>query len=153
VDSLVGGYSEDRFISSFVGYGPSKQPHLVILVVIDEPQGIPYGGTVAGPVFKNIAERSLPYLNIPPTEATTLAQAPIEKKAPQPLSRAAQSVSDQGMMPDLRGLSMRSALNKVQALQLPAKVSGTGRVIDQHPSAGTRVEKGDACFLTLRPDF
>ena len=55
VDGLVGGYYEDRFISSFMGYVPSNQPRLVILVVIDEPQGIPYGGSVAGPVFRNIA--------------------------------------------------------------------------------------------------
>jgi beta-lactam-binding protein with PASTA domain len=48
---------------------------------------------------------------------------------------------------------MRAALNKVKALQLPVKVSGTGRVVDQDPSPGTRVEKGDTCFLTFRPDF
>jgi cell division protein FtsI (penicillin-binding protein 3) len=153
VDRTLGGYSEDRFISSFVGYGPSSQPRLVILVVIDEPQGIPYGGTVAGPVFKNIAERSLPYLNIPPRRATILAQTPGEKKAPRPLRRTVQKVKDRGRMPDLRGLSMRVALNKVKALQLPVKVLGTGRVVDQHPSPGTRMEKGETCFLTFRQDF
>jgi cell division protein FtsI (penicillin-binding protein 3) len=153
VDRTAGGYSEDRFISSFVGYGPSSQPRLVILVVIDEPQGIPYGGTVAGPVFKNIAERSLTHLNIPPTRVTILAQASGEKRAPRPVKRAVQNVKARGRMPDLRGLSMRSALNTVKALQLPVKVSGTGRVVDQHPSPGTSLEKGETCFLTFRPDF
>jgi cell division protein FtsI (penicillin-binding protein 3) len=85
VDSLVGGYYEDRFISSFVGYVPSNQPRLVILVVIDEPQGIPYGGTVAGPVFKNVAERSLQYLNVPPTQATIMAKVSARRTAGRPL--------------------------------------------------------------------
>lgn len=150
VDSLIGGYSDDRFISSFVGFAPSHQPRLVILVVIDEPQGIPYGGTVAGPVFKNIAGRSLPYLNIPPTRTPILVKASTKK---QPLKEAAQIPMDRGRMPDLRGLSMRVALNRVRALQLPVRLSGTGRVVDQHPGPGTTVERGDVCFLTFRPDF
>jgi len=156
VDSLVGGYYEDRFISSFVGYVPSNQPRLVILVVIDEPQGIPYGGRVAGPVFKNIAERSLQYLNIPPTGATTVAKASAKKTAWRPPKRTVQKVvargEPSGRMPDLRGLSMRAALNRVRALELAVTVSGTGRVVDQRPRPGIIVEKGDACFLSFRPD-
>lgn len=153
VDSLVGGYSDDRFISSFVGFVPSDKPRLVILVVIDEPQGIPYGGTVAGPVFKNIAGRSLPYLTIPPTRPPILVTASTKKHIQQPQKGAPQSQGDQGRMPDLRGLSMRVALNQVRALQLAVRLSGTGRVVGQHPGPGTTVEKGDACLLTFSPDF
>ena len=69
------------------------------------------------------------------------------------MKRAVKNVKARGRMHDLRGLSMRTALNKVKALQLPVKVSGTGRVVDQHPSPGTSVEKGETCFLTFRPDF
>jgi len=156
VDSLVGGYYEDRFISSFMGYVPSNQPRLVILVVIDEPQGIPYGGTVAGPVFKNVAERSLQYLTVPPTRTTIMAETSATRPEGQPLKRSLQKAvhrgNPSGRMPDLRGLSMRAALNRIRALQLPVAVSGTGRVVDQRPGPGTTVEKGDACFLTLRPD-
>ena len=157
VDSLVGGYYEDRFISSFVGYVPSNQPRLVILVVIDEPQGIPYGGRVAGPVFKNIAERSLQYLNIPSTKGPILAKASTKKILWRPPKRIIHEAMHVGKpsrrMPDLRGLSIRTALNRVRALELLVAVSGSGRVVDQRPSPGTIVEKGDACFLTFRPDF
>ncbi len=157
VDSLVGGYYEDRFISSFVGYVPSNQPRLVILVMIDEPQGIPYGGRVAGPVFKNIAERSLQYLNIPPTKRPLLAKASTRKIPRQPPKRAIHKTMPRGKsskrMPDLRGLSIRAALNRVRALELLVAVSGSGRVVDQRPRPGTIVGKGDACFLTFRPDF
>ncbi len=157
VDSVVGGYYEDRFISSFVGYVPSNHPCLVILVVIDEPQGIPYGGRVAGPVFKNIAERSLRYFNIPPTRGTIVVKASTEKVTRRPLKRTIQETmhigKPPGRMPNLRGLSMRAALNRIRALELKLKVSGSGRVVDQHPKPGTLVENGVVCFLTFRPDL
>jgi cell division protein FtsI (penicillin-binding protein 3) len=157
VDSLVGGYYEDRFISSFVGYVPSKQPRLVILVVIDEPQGIPYGGRVAGPVFKNIAERSLQYLNIPSTKGPILAKASKREIPWRPPKKTIREAMHREIpsrrMPNLGGLSIRAALNKVRALELSVAVSGSGRVVDQRPRPGTIVGKGDACFLTLRPDY
>jgi cell division protein FtsI (penicillin-binding protein 3) len=156
VDGLVGGYYEDRFISSFVGYVPSNQPRLVILVVIDEPQGIPYGGTVAGPVFKNIAERSLQYLSIPPTKGPVLAKASTRTIPWRPPKRTIHEAIHQGKpsrrMPDLKGLSIRAALNRVKALELLVSVSGSGRVVDQRPRPETMVGKGDACFLIFRPD-
>jgi len=157
VDSLVGGYYEDRFISSFVGYVPSNQPRLVILVVIDEPQGIPYGGRVAGPVFKNIAERSLQYLNIPSTKRPVLAKTSTEKTTWQSVKKTAHEVTHREKpsrrMPDLSGLSIRAALNRVRGLELLVAVSGSGKVAHQRPRPGTIVGKGDACFLTFRPDF
>jgi cell division protein FtsI (penicillin-binding protein 3) len=61
-----GGYAAERFVASFVGFSPVKDPEIVVLVVIDEPQGEHYGGTVAAPVFKRIALKTLDYLNIPP---------------------------------------------------------------------------------------
>ena len=66
VDTLLGGYSEDRYTSGFMGFAPADEPKLVLLVVIDEPQGSTYGGVVAAPVFKAIMEKMLPYLNVLP---------------------------------------------------------------------------------------
>ena len=63
----VRGYSKDKYISSFVGFSPVEDPHLVIYVQIDEPHEKPYaGGLWAAPVFSGIAERSLKYLNVAP---------------------------------------------------------------------------------------
>ena len=59
------GYSNDKFISSFIGYVPSKNPRIVILVIIDEPEDIAWGGEVAAPVFREIARQSLSYLKVP----------------------------------------------------------------------------------------
>jgi cell division protein FtsI (penicillin-binding protein 3) len=61
-----GVYSDTKHIASFVGFTPAENPKLAILVVIDEPEGKYYGGTVAAPVFRRIARDTLNYLNIPP---------------------------------------------------------------------------------------
>jgi cell division protein FtsI (penicillin-binding protein 3) len=61
-----GTYANDRHMASFVGFTPADNPKLAILVVIDEPQRKYYGGTVAAPVFRQIAREALNYLNIAP---------------------------------------------------------------------------------------
>lgn len=64
-----GTYSETQFIPSFVGFAPAADPKLLVSVVVDEPKGGDYyGGTVAAPVFGQIASFALPYLGIAPTE-------------------------------------------------------------------------------------
>jgi cell division protein FtsI/penicillin-binding protein 2 len=61
-----GGYSKTKFVSSFVGFAPAHAPKLLIAVMVDEPKGDIYGGTVAAPAFKEIADFALPYLRIAP---------------------------------------------------------------------------------------
>jgi cell division protein FtsI (penicillin-binding protein 3) len=50
-DLKKGGYAKGKYISSFMGFVPAKNPRLTILVTIDEPEGVRYGGVVAAPVF------------------------------------------------------------------------------------------------------
>jgi len=64
-DFSTGKYSKDKYTSSFVGYAPSDNPKISILIMLDEPQGSYYGGTVAAPVFQEIASKVLPYLSVP----------------------------------------------------------------------------------------
>jgi len=61
-----GTYDRDRHIASFVGMAPADKPAVAVLVIIDEPKGADYGGTVAAPVFRKIVQGTLPYLNIAP---------------------------------------------------------------------------------------
>jgi cell division protein FtsI/penicillin-binding protein 2 len=58
-------YSKEKFVSSFVGFVPADDPRLAIIVVVYEPKGQIYGGVVAAPVFKDIADQALSYLDIP----------------------------------------------------------------------------------------
>jgi cell division protein FtsI/penicillin-binding protein 2 len=61
-----GGYSDTRYVASFVGFAPAKNPRLVALVTVDEPRGAIWGGVVAAPAFAEIAKFALQYLEIPP---------------------------------------------------------------------------------------
>jgi cell division protein FtsI (penicillin-binding protein 3) len=77
----AGGYSSDRYKSSFGGVVPASHPRLAAIVVIDEPGGRQfYGGDVAAPVFANVMAGALRLLGVPPdgldrVPATTLVQA------------------------------------------------------------------------------
>lgn len=61
-----GTYVHGKYFSSFIGFFPADHPELCIGIVLDQPKNGFYGGAVAGPVFKEIAERAASYLNIPP---------------------------------------------------------------------------------------
>jgi cell division protein FtsI (penicillin-binding protein 3) len=62
-------YSKSRYIASFVGFVPADNPRIAMVVVIKEPKGAIYGGVVAGPVFRDIADQALSYLTVPPDNA------------------------------------------------------------------------------------
>ncbi len=154
VDSILGGYSEDRFTSGFMGFAPADEPRIVVLVVIDEPRGSTYGGVVAAPVFRAIVEKVLPYLNILPKGTMIVkneSEIPAKREAARTLpvieeikvGRGAERV----VMPDLAGLSMRSALSRMERRGLIIKVSGNGRLVEQVPRAGAVIDKGEICYL------
>jgi cell division protein FtsI/penicillin-binding protein 2 len=67
-----GGYSDTRYVSSFVGIVPASAPRLVVLVSVDEPQGAIFGGVVAAPAFRQIARFALQYLEVPPDDPASL---------------------------------------------------------------------------------
>lgn len=69
IDHKTGVYSRKEYVSSFVGFAPATSPRLVIVVMVDTPEGIVYGGSVAAPMFKAVAEQSLAYLQTPTDDA------------------------------------------------------------------------------------
>ena len=71
--TVVGGYSEDRYLSLFAGMAPASNPRLIAVVIIDEPKGDQYyGGLVAAPVFSNVMAGALRLLDIPPDDLPVL---------------------------------------------------------------------------------
>ncbi|MFQ5803110.1 MAG: peptidoglycan D,D-transpeptidase FtsI family protein [Candidatus Methylomirabilales bacterium] len=68
-DQDTGRYSRTKVVASFIGYVPAGDPRLAILVLIDEPQRFTWGGSVAAPVFREIAQEVLGYLKISPIHA------------------------------------------------------------------------------------
>jgi cell division protein FtsI (penicillin-binding protein 3) len=72
-DPVNGGYSSSRYVASFVGFAPIRNPRFVVLVTVDEPRGTIWGGTAAAPAFREIAEFALQYLQVPPDDPAALA--------------------------------------------------------------------------------
>ncbi|MDP7057537.1 MAG: penicillin-binding protein 2 [Nitrospinaceae bacterium] len=67
-DAKTGRYSKTAYVSSFIGFAPADAAKVAILVMIDNPKGAHYGGSVAAPVFSNIARETLRYLNVPSSD-------------------------------------------------------------------------------------
>jgi cell division protein FtsI (penicillin-binding protein 3) len=67
VDPATGRYSHRKIVASFVGAVPAEAPRLVILVMIDEPETLRWGASIAAPTFREIARDALKYLRVPPS--------------------------------------------------------------------------------------
>jgi cell division protein FtsI (penicillin-binding protein 3) len=152
-----GRYSDSEYNVSFIGFVPSRKPVLTILVVIDTPRrGPAYGGTIAAPVFKRIAESSLQQIGVPPSiDPATPIVTTTGQFAPQPPSRAAEiptisRVGGRPVMPDLRGLSLRDAIRIANAIGLSMTTDGEGVVVTQSPLPGEFVDAGGSGSLRLR---
>ncbi len=155
VDSLLQGYSDERFTSGFMGFAPTEDPKLAAIVVIDEPQGNIYGGVVAAPSFRGIMEKALPYLNVFPKGTQVVKnESPFLPEIPRNEPMVAEVKLTQGvgkeLMPDLTGLSMRRAMSRIEGKGLIIKISGNGKVIEQVPKPGVLIEKGDICYLKFQ---
>lgn len=149
-DPVTGGYSVDKRIASFIGFVPAENPALVIAVTIDEPQGDVYGGIVAAPTFARIAANSLNHLNILPREQLVAVQPAAQTAEPLPDLAALLPVSVQQeglVMPDFQGMTYRQVLQAMQRQGLNLKLSGSGRVVDQFPTAGKVIPYGQEAWV------
>ncbi|MFQ5581224.1 MAG: penicillin-binding transpeptidase domain-containing protein [Mariprofundaceae bacterium] len=122
-----GSYANDKFTAVFAGAVPADDPQLVIVVVIDEPQGSIYGGRVAAPVFRHIAETALPYLGISPRLET--------EQQWQALPIAAGADTPPVTNTSLYGLSLREVRKVVAAHGYQLRTHGFGWVVRQSPRA------------------
>lgn len=75
-----GTYAEDKYIASFVGFAPSQNPEIAVLVVIDEPEQQYFGSIVSAPAFKKIAFETLNYMNLPATHNAPYG-SPVNRRA------------------------------------------------------------------------
>jgi len=66
IDPATGRYSTHDFIASFLGFAPVNSPAVTVLVVLDSPAGVHFGGDVAAPVFREVVQQTLSYLHVPP---------------------------------------------------------------------------------------
>lgn len=159
---INGHYSHSDHYASFVGFLPSRNPAIAIVVVIDSAKGPngDHGGTVAAPIFQRIAEASLRYLGVSRT-VNPAAPVMVARRDPgasnssgtaNPAEHPVVSfVTDgaPGTVPDVRGMGAREAIRKLVTVGLNARVAGDGVVVAQTPAPGEPLEPGATCRLTL----
>lgn len=160
IDPVTHRYAPGRYVSSFVGFFPAEQPRVVGLIALDEPKGAYFGGEVAAPIFKQVAEKILSLLEEPiPTERPkedseeTIFQVASAASAP--------SIAESGLspkkcppelVPDFSGLSARRALEAAAVRGISARVKGKGMVKEQSIPPGSAVPpKGELVLSCATP--
>jgi cell division protein FtsI (penicillin-binding protein 3) len=130
-----GRYSARDRMSSFVGFVPADAPRFVILVVIDSPKTATYGGIVAAPVFRQIAEYGLDRLGL---RFASSSMPPVDVE-PTSVRLVNWTAADGGRgMPSFIGLSMRQALVQAARAGWDVQVQGSGYVVAQDPPPGAQ---------------
>ena len=155
-DKLVNGrYSPSQQNVSFVGFVPSRNPALTVIVMVDSPRvGGDTGGAIAAPIFKRIADASLRQLGVDADDQSGAAgdrraQPADSGHARRPPSATPNVVAmpanmTEAGLPDLRGMSAREALRELARLGLTARMQGTGVVVEQDPACGIAARAGRA---------
>ncbi|ATX82694.1 peptidoglycan synthetase FtsI [Mariprofundus ferrinatatus] len=134
-----GRYSKGKYTAVFAGLAPVDNPQLVIVVVVDEPQKSMYGGQVAAPVFRHVAESALPYLGVP-AQINNQGQWQTIEAAAEPPVFAAESAY---------GMSMREVRRFAAERGLRLHVHGSGWVSRQKPANVAALSSGDGLEVWL----
>lgn len=161
-----GKYSKSKYSASFIGFFPVENPQLVCLIILDSPQKEKYGGTVSAPIFKNITERILKtdlnkYQNAAKfytdvkresqlnsaDENLNISLNEVNVSSTQTSYKLTGEISN-GLMPDLRGNTIKEALVKLNLLGLAYDVKGSGIVTRQSISPGVKVNRNQVCKIT-----
>ncbi|MBI5206498.1 MAG: transpeptidase family protein [Candidatus Firestonebacteria bacterium] len=143
-----GGYASGEIVFSYVGYAPSISPKIAIVIVLDSPEKKGWAESVIGPVFKNIAQRTLHYLNVLPDRFEE--HETIEKnkniKINEPELLIAQNNTEK-IMPSVLGMSIRRTMDILSRSYMDVKIVGSGVAVRQDPSPGSRIEEGGTCIV------
>ena len=158
---IDGKYSDSEFISNFVGFFPFDEPQILAAIILDEPDApMHWGGQGAAVAFKRIINR---VINMddkirPPEKKQDLLernkyknQLKSETYANQfPISLSTKAVEKTIKVPDLKGKSLKKAIDIINQSGLKIKIEGSGRVVYQRPRAGTILRPRDICLVKLQ---
>lgn len=162
-----GRYTSDYF-SSFVGFFPVENPKVVCLIIANAPQVGKYGGKVAAPIFKKITERLIElepglsghsqnllsenddydfiYTKDSGNNERDIILASVKTK----ITNTNKLELKNDLMPDLKNISLRDAINILTDIGLKYKIKGNGKVISQSISPGEKIKKGSICILECK---
>ena len=160
-----GSYSKSKYNSSFIGFFPADNPKIICFVLVNSPEKGKYGGQVAAPIFRNIAQRIIKtdvnYFEEQPTEKQDMKVVFTSNKQSeqnrissegQPSKTLANDLTSlpKNKMPDLLNYSLRDGIKILSKLGIKFKVSGSGVIISQSIKAGEKISKGLVCYIDCK---
>ncbi|MEE9911865.1 MAG: PASTA domain-containing protein [Deltaproteobacteria bacterium] len=157
LDVARGVYSSERVRTSFIGFFPSDNPQVAILVMLDEPQRDKWGGVAAAPVFKNIGEQILNCFRtniretpvFEPQKTTSVQLVTADQSLLEDKTTIEGEVDDDTRMPDFRGQTIREALKTAKSRSIELKVSGSGWAVRQVPGPGSVLGEERLCKVVF----
>ena len=139
-----GGYQKGRYFSSFFAFFPVDRPKYALLITINEPKGKNYyGALVALPSVKKVLTELINYKRIGPNGETkvepSVKETVIEENKKD--LNEIKTMFSKNVMPDLKGVVLRDFYSIYPQGKYPNfKVSGSGKVVDQYPKAGEKID-------------
>jgi cell division protein FtsI (penicillin-binding protein 3) len=132
---------------------PAEKAKLVIMIAVDEPRGEPYGGLVAGPVFREVGGWTLNHLRVNPQLRLVKEEQPGLRDVRRQIIEQEPVVSIRvpGQLPDFRGQRMREVLRGGRSLGLEVVLEGTGLAIKQVPRPGSPLKEVTAVRVQFSP--
>lgn len=139
-----GKYVPGKYVSSFIGFAPSNDPKITVLVVIDEPGGESYyGGVIATPVVKSIISDTLRYLDVKPQYTEEEAKQLMKEKV---------------TVPEVRNMKLKDAIKLLEQNKLKYRLeeeqgepTEDSLVLDQTPKANAKVNEGSVVIIYAKP--
>ncbi|MDT3696153.1 MAG: penicillin-binding protein [Ignavibacterium sp.] len=164
---LVDGvYSKQHYNSSFVGFFPVENPQVVCLILINSPDQGKYGGLVAAPIFKNVAERIVQtdnekfqqYLNPNSSLKPKFVEEKQDDFKKQELKHKSKNIkevklSSNNKMPDLINCQVKDAINVLTMMGIKYKIKGSGVVVSQSITANKKLIGDEICYLECAEYF
>ena len=125
--------SENKYISSFLGFAPADNPQVLALVLVQEPEGIYYGGTVCAPVIQDVFSNILPYLGVEPR----YSELDLENYNVGTV-----------IVPNLLGNTLDEAKEILKDYSFELEIQGNGEeIVEQFPLEGDKVNVDSKLIL------
>jgi cell division protein FtsI (penicillin-binding protein 3) len=162
---MVKGTYVNDYNSSFVGFFPVESPQIVCLILVNSPKVGKYGGLVAAPIFKKVADKLIelePNLIGQPKDLPSVNQDYdfvstsnySDENQVNHIIRNPAGIqkynSKTTIMPELKDYSLRDAIMILTRMQMKYKVSGSGVVVSQSIEPGDKIKKGSTCVLECK---
>lgn len=157
---IAGNYSKQHYNTSFVGYFPADNPKVVGIILVSAPVNGKFGGTVAAPIFKNVAKRiynqeGKSFQNKPNENQNTSPDSKIQVSYASNVTRTENKSAEnifndkniyaKHIMPNLSKISGRDAILVLTRLGIQYKVKGAGKVISQSIAPGEKISGRSFC--------